>query len=195
MTEILVAMGIMSIITSIGAFSYFKYYENAKLLKIQKTAENFHKAVQVCLIKYHDDPKKCASFRRLKFNCDYCFPRVCWKEITSYSTPPLRPAMNISIGMIVGQYRGTANYSLSYLPPGAFRIQEVGGTSLKFCSKVRTKLDGVPNSGPVAPLKKPIRKCQADSDCDTGNGEHCFGPQMPNVGNGVDCGTWTAGTP
>ena len=195
LTELLATIGIVGIITGVASVAYMKYYEKSKLFKIQQTAENFHKAAEICLMKYQDDPTKCASFRRLKFDCDYCYPRVCWKEICSYSSSPCRPELNIGIGMEVGRYRGTATYSLSYLPHEAFRIQEVGGTSLKFCSKVRTRLDGVPNTGPVAPLKKPIRKCQTDSDCDTGNGEHCFAPQMPNVGNGVDCGNWTAGTP
>ena len=192
MTEILVAVGIMSIIAGIGTFSYLKYYENAKLFKIQQTAENFHKAVKICLIKHHDDPEKCASFRRLKFNCEYCKPEVCWIEHNSYSTPPHRPAMNFGIRMTVGNYRSTVQYSLSFLPMGSFRIQEVGGTSLKFCSKVRTYLDGVPLPISPAPIKKPIRRCQADSDCDTGNGEYCWGPLLPNW---VNCGGMNVGTP
>ena len=172
LAEILAAVGIMSVMAGIGAFSYLKYYEKSKLFKIYKTGTNFATAVKICLMKYHDDPIKCASYRRLKFKCDYCFDNNVYyilKSDPANKSPGLGDRFNIS--MVLEPYRGEFVYRTSPShgnPNLAVRIQEVGGTSLKWCSY----------PGTAGVIKMPIRKCVNNSDCETG--EHCLSNSMPN---------------
>ena len=136
------------------------------MVSLYQSGKNFASAVQICLLKY-DDLSTCDTLIKLKFKCDICKNPTVYKHDTY---------QRVFIQMQVGELRGHAVYRLDRLPHLAVRIQELHGTSLKFCAYKHTNLKGVvsPGNGSV---KLPIRKCASDTDCKTG--EHCFAFQMP----------------
>ena len=176
-TELIVAVGIMVTLASIGTLFYLKYYEKGKFTKIHKTAENFSSAVQICLLKHDTDPTKCAFFNTLKFNCDYCASTVWFRPGTPNTPGDLGDSFKIDI--TVDEFRTTVVYRLVANPSLIVRIQRTG-TTQKFCALQNT-LYGLNGYG----ISKPTRKCDINGDCETG--EVCYLFPLTDWGGG---GSW-----
>ena len=176
LTEALLTLGIAAILTSISVMSYYRYYNKAKLTKIRETAENFFMAVQVCLLKYEDDPQQCTKLSTLKFNCDYCSNTVWFRPNNSTATDPFGNSFRIEI--TVEQYRANPVYRTDEIISGIYGIQRTG-TTQKFCSLT------VPNRTTEKTIVGFPRECASASDCNSG--QICHQYPMANWGGG---GAW-----
>ena len=176
-TELLTAVGIIGVLSSIATLSYMKYYQKGQFSKIHETARNFSAAAQICLLKYEDDDtRKCASFDRLKFKCDYCESKV-WFQ------PDAVNANQFLINLTIAEYRAAVVYRLNETPALPVRIQRTG-TSQKFCVSENTT---------DKEIAHPTRTCDADSDCDTGASEKCHLFPLTNYWGGPS--PWKAPPP
>ena len=176
LTEAVVTLGVVITLSSIAVVSYYRYYKRGQLTKIRETAENFFTAVDVCLLKYEDDPKKCTKLTNLKFSCSYCSSTVWFRPNNSSATDPFGDSFRIEI--TVKEYRADPVFRTDEIIPGIYGIQKTG-TTQKFCSLP------VPNRTTEKTIKRPPRECASASDCSSG--EECHQYPMANWGGG---GAW-----
>ena len=170
--ELMAAVGILVIISGIGSVFYMRYLENQKLMKFWLTGQNFGKAVEFCLVKHGDDLRKCASFAELKFECDHCEDAFCYDPGGAAGNEE-----RLIVRMENDKYKAHAVYNeVIAVQRPAIRIQELNGNTLKFCSGRQRTLDG--NFTGHYSMRLPIKKCQSDSDCQTGQVCRNF-PNMP----------------
>ena len=171
LTEILVSVGIMATISGIATMSYLKYYDSVQLRKIELSALQFAKSVEVCSIKYFDDFKKCANSRRLKFKCDDCDSTLWWRG------PSTTLGDRIRMEMVVNEYRAVFTYREAAKPNLALRFQRTG-TTQKFCGQQSYYSDGTTGDFVAS---YPVKKCVNDSDCKSNK---CKYWPLPHWGGG-----------
>lgn len=153
-----VAVGIIVTLSSIGTLFYLKYYEKGKFTNIHQTAESFFTAVQLCLLKHDDDATKCDTLSELKIDCDYC-DRVDLIPNNPLLTDPYGD--QIRLFMEVGEFESIATYRTDEIISHRICIRSTLN-SQKFCAFAPS------NRSTERIITTPVRKCAAATDCETG---------------------------
>ena len=191
LTEILVAVGIMSTIAGIGAVSYLNYLNEGRLVTLAQSANQFFKAADICVMLRGDheyDLSKCDTKAKLKFRCDDC------SEITYY---PGQPGAGAKAPRIAGRLdiefkSGDCSMCASYSPsnqtsPYGAKHTTVKCYDWKFCTLTQSYTNdwkwsaktgwsktGIMKTSTGFGARRPFQNCSADSDCKTGEVCHGF---------------------
>ena len=175
LTEILVAVGIMSIITGIGTFSYLKYLDKAHLSRLEQSTLSFWKAAEACLLT-KPNFGYCNTFKKLRWSCTDCKgPVIPVNDIEK---------KHILVEMTSGDYSVCARLKnfVDAGPGGPKKvvIKHTKGQK-KFCMyevrlRVIKQTDGtIPdpnNSVMVHFFRFPFETCKTGSDCKN-SGDKC----------------------
>ena len=181
-SEIVVAVGIMGIITSVATMSYLEYLQQGHITALEQNARSFFKATEVCLItNATEDLSKCQDANALKFVCDGCTIKYNPGSTTVGTVKYADRA-----GVIMSTSSGDCNVCAEYRPAAISYMQKrttLTCLDVKFCTASTTRTqkfnwntntwDTIPSYNTYR-LRMPYKKCSSNSDCETGEACHKF---------------------
>ena len=186
LTEILVAVGIMGVLSGIAGIAYMDYLNKGRLTALEESARNFWTAAEVCAITRGEDLTRCNTKAKLRFNCDDC------SAVSYYPGRTTAPLVHPRLGIVIksGDCSMCVHYSPTASAVSSWHSKQttIKCYDWKFCTFSKNftndwKWDsttktwsktGVPKTGTGYGVRKPFERCSANSDCKTGEVCHSF---------------------